>query len=198
MPFWAIVLAFAAIPAVFFFLFRLRYRFDWAGGKTWSAALEYGLPGFMRTRRFSSAPAPGQAGFIDLPSFFRLDPKRLRRALFRMAMDVSLLRALARFAVRGSGATFRLLDFRMRCAVSHPDPALLGRFVGYYHAALVLPGARRIDLRFRFQDRHVAAAVSAWGGFSAARFLIFLLGAMAAFPWRPLLRSVWRGWPRDS
>jgi hypothetical protein len=219
MPLWiGILIGCAALFVLASALFRFHYNLDWSGGTAWSALLEYGFPGFTKTLRYPSpvdsqspndpsassgpsnlpatpglAPLPGQAGFMRLPHLFRLNRNRLRRALFLLVTDGKLWIALLRFCPRLLRGTLLLLNPEVDCAIGHADPAVLGRWAGYWYAGKMFP-TRRIQVHFRFQDQKFSLRLCARGAFSALRLCGVVLCALATFPWLLLLSRAWHGW----
>lgn len=127
------------------------------------------------------------------PSGPRRDRNRWRRALFRLATDAPAWKLLARHGFRSLRAMLRLLHVRASLSVGHPDPVLLGRFAGAWHAAApVLPGSVALDLRF--QDRRPTLALSAEGGFSLLSLLCRGLFLVGSFPWIGLARRARVAW----
>jgi len=192
----------ASIPVLCAVFFRIHYRFDWNGAKKWSLDLEYGFPGFKRSRSFpiiasppthSQTPAPGQAGFIRLPRF-HFDKERARRALFRFLTDGPVLGAVIRYAFRVAGLSARLLHPMVECAVGDPDPLRLAQICSAAYSFRALPFLQRVRIVPRFQDRTSTLHVRLSGGFSAMRAVIFFLAVLWAFPVFTVLRRAWHGW----
>ena len=205
MPAW-VWIAFPVLVASvgFLFLIRVRCRFDWDGGSQWSAALEIGVPGFMRGWHFPAAVPPvSEKDFTVPPREEKPIPKipsppprrgsdRGRRALFLFVTDPAVLRALFLYGLRFMRRTFSLLNLELDCGVGYTDPAMLGRWAGYWHAIQPLLGTRRLRLQFRFQDQTPSLQLHLRGGFSAARALAYGFMALVSFPWLLLIRRAWR------
>lgn len=127
------------------------------------------------------------------------DPHRLRRALFRLATDRRAWGLMARYGLRVLRLAHRLLHPRIRLSLGHPDPVLLGRAAGYWHAASpLLPRGGRTTMEFRFQDRRPSLRVHAEGGFSALSLLLFVILSIVAFPVLRLGARAWRGWKEHA
>jgi hypothetical protein len=122
------------------------------------------------------------------------DPNRCRKALFRLATDAPAWGKLARYGFRVLRLTHRLLRPHVEMAAGHPDPALLGRMAGYWHAASPLLPLGDAILGFRFQGRHPSFRVSVHGGFSALSLLCFGIGLVVTFPFVGLGRRAWHDW----
>ena len=206
MPTWVWITLLCSIAFVgLLFLIRVRYRLDWDGGSKWSAALEFGVPGFMRGLTFPTETAstsetdsaaktsePTQASKTSTPKKkSRSNRKFGSRIGWILLKDTVLLRALLRFGLRFVRMIFGLLNLELDCAIGYPDPAKLGRFAGYWYAVQPFLG-RRIRLQFRFQDTSSSLQLRLRGGFSAARALSSGVALLASFPWVLLLRRFWR------
>ncbi len=196
---WITVLFLAALVSLLF-LIRVRYRLDWEGGSKWSAALEFGIPGFMRGMAFPAKATETDSAEetqTSVPSKAPADSKSRSKRKFGsrigriLLKDTVLLRALFGYGLRFIRLIFGLLNLELDCAVGYPDPAKLGRFAGYWYAIQPLLG-RRLRVQFRFQDRQPTLQMHLRGGFSAARALSHAFALMASFPWILLLRRFWR------
>lgn len=127
------------------------------------------------------------------------DPQRFRRALFRLATDGKAWGLMARYGLRVLRLAHRLLHPRIRLSLGHPDPVLLGRAAGYWHAAApMLPRGGDTTMEFRFQDRRPSLRVHAEGGFSALSLLAFVILSVVAFPVLRLAARAWRGWKEHA
>ena len=215
MPIWAWAALFLlSLPVAGLFLFRVRYRLEWDGGKKWSLLFECLFPGWSRAwnfpteaparkpsspqkggpASFSEFSAPGQAGFLHLPRFFRWDVQRLRRAFFRLLTDAPTWGAFLEAGWRLPRSAFGLLRPQVVCALGHPDSASLSRVAAWWYVAGAFPITNLVTMEFRFQDRRPSARLQVRGGFSAARLMMFFSAAIVAFPWWRLLRRSWYCW----
>ncbi len=123
----------------------------------------------------------------------RRDRNRWRRALFRLATDAPAWRLLSRHGFRAARAGLRLFRVRAALSVGHPDPVLLGRLAGGWHAAAPLvPGD--VTLALRFQDRRPTFSFRAEGGFAALSLLGRGLALLVTFPWIGFARRARVAW----
>lgn len=126
------------------------------------------------------------------------DPQRLRKALFRLVTDSSAWVHLIRYGFRVLRLTHSLLRPRVRLAAGHPDPALLGRLAGHWHAVSPLLPLGDTTMNFRFQDRRPSLRLNVEGGFSALSLLFFGISVFGVFPFFGIGRRAWRGWRQQG
>lgn len=121
-------------------------------------------------------------------------PNRWRKALFRLATDGPAWMGLAGFLRRAMRLTAWLLHARLELVLAHPDPALLGRTAGYWHAFTGPTPLRHVRTEFRFCAPHPAVTMRARGGFSVFELVVFAMALFVAFPWFRLARRMRWSW----